>query len=87
MEAEIHIIEIIPKIKQLKSNPKDIISIIFISSNYSIKIDNIEKAINKNDKILINLEEQKNKKLQKIKYSLLRNNQIICNGNLFQLKE
>jgi len=80
MEAEIHIIEIIPKIKQLKSNPKDIISIIFISSNYSIKIDNIEKAINKNDKILINLEEQKNKKLQKIKYSLLRNNQIICNG-------
>jgi len=80
MEAEIHIIEIVPKIKQIKINPKDIISIIFISNNYSIKIDNIEKAINKKDKILINLEEPKNKKLQKIKYSLLRNNHIISNG-------
>ena len=83
MEAEIHIIETAPKIKQLKNKPKDIISMIFISSNYSIKIDNIEKAINKKDKILINLEESKNKKLQKIKYSLLRNNQIICNGEFF----
>ena len=66
MEAEIHIIEIVPKIKQIKINPKDIISIIFFSNNYSIKIDNIEKAINKKDKILINLDEPKNKKLQKI---------------------
>ena len=80
MEAEIHIIEIVPKIKQIKINPKDIISIIFFSNNYSIKIDNIEKAINKKDKILINLDEPKNKKLQKIKYSLLRNNHIISNG-------
>ena len=80
MEAEIHIIEIVPKIKEIKINPKDIISIIFISSNYSIKLDNIERAINKKEKILINLEVPKNKKIQKIKYSLLRNNQIICEG-------
>ena len=86
MEAEIHIIEIVPKIKQLKSNPKDIISIIFISNNYSIKIDNIEKVIYKKEKILINLEEPKNKKLQKIKYSLLRNAHIISNGEFVPLE-
>ena len=83
MEAKIRIVEVSPKLKCFKNNPKDIISISFISDNYSVKIEDLEKAISSNDKIIVNLKESKNKnnKYQPIKYSLIRNNNnIIANG-------
>lgn len=81
MEAEIRILEIFPKLKLLKNNIKDIISIFFISDNYSVKLENVEKSINNKEKILLNLNESKNKKIsQLIKCSLLRNNNIIGKG-------
>ena len=83
MEAKIRIIEVSPKIKCFKNNPKDVISISFISDNYSVKIEDLEKAITSNDKVIVNLKETKNKnnKYQPIKYSLLRNNNnIIATG-------
>ena len=85
MEAKIRIVEISPKLKCFKNNPKDIISISFISDNYSVIIEDIEKAIISNDKIIINLKEikqSKNKNIfQPIKYSLIRNNNnIITTG-------
>ena len=82
MEAKIRIIEISPKIKCFKNDPKDIISISFISDNYSVKIEDLEKAIISNDKVIVNLKESKNKnKYQPIKYSLLKNNNnIIATG-------
>ena len=83
MEAKIRIIEVSPKIKSFKNNPKDVISISFISDNYSVKIEDLEKAITSNDKVIVNLKETKNKnnKYQPIKYSLLRNNNnIIATG-------
>ena len=81
MEAKIRIIEVYPKLKCFKINPKDIISISFVSDNYSVKIEDLEKAILSNDKIIINLKESKNKNMyQPIKYSLIRNNNIISNG-------
>ena len=82
MEAKIRIVEVSPKLKCFKNNPKDIISISFISDNYSVKIEDLEKAISSNDKVIVNLKESKNKnKHQPIKYSLIRNNNIvIANG-------
>ena len=85
MEAKIRIVEISPKLKCFKNNPKDIISISFISDNYSVIIEDIEKAIISNDKIIINLKEikqSKNKNIfQPIKYTLIRNNNnIITTG-------
>ena len=87
MEAKIRIVEISPKLKLFKNNPKDIISISFISDNYSIKIEDVEKAINSNDKFIINLKELKNIKnkniIQPIKYSLIRNNNYIIGTGEF----
>ena len=82
MEAKIRIIEVCPKLKCFKNNPKDIISISFVSDNYSVKIEDIEKAITSSDKIIVNLKESNSKnKYQPIKYSLIRNNNnIIATG-------
>ena len=82
MEAKIRIIEVSPKLKCFKNNPKDIISISFVSDNYSVKIEDIEKAITSSDKIIVNLKESNSKnKYQPIKYSLIRNNNnIIATG-------
>ena len=82
MEVKLKIIEISPKIKSLKNNSKDIISISFISDNYSVKIEDVEKAMNNNDNIIINLKQANNKnKIQAIKYSLIKNiNNIISTG-------
>ena len=80
MEAKLRIIEISPKLKNFKNNSKDIISISFISDNYSVKIEDVDKAIINNEKIIINIKESKNKILP-IKYSLIRNNNnIIASG-------
>ncbi len=91
MEAKIRIVEISPKLKLLKNNPKDIISISFISDNYSLKIEDVEKAINSNDKFIINLKESKNIKnkniIQSIKYSLIRNNNYIIGTGEFTPSE
>ena len=59
MEAKIKIVEVFPKLKYLKHNPKDIISISFISDNFKVKIADLEKAIISNDKIVINLIKKK----------------------------
>ena len=82
MEATIRIIEVFPKLKCFKNNPKDIISISFIFDNYSVKIEDVDKAIASSDKLIVNLKESKSKnKYEPIKYSLIRNNNdIIANG-------
>ena len=87
MEAKIRIVEVSPKLKSFKNNLKDIISISFISDNYSVKIEDLEKAILSNDKIIINLKELKESKnnniFQPIKYSLIRNNNNILSTGEF----
>ena len=87
MEAKIRIVEISPKLKVFKNNSNDIISISFISDNYSIKIEYIEKAIINNDTKIINLKELKESKgknsFQPIKYSLIRNNNNIISTGEF----
>ena len=87
MEAKIRIVEISPKIRFFKSAPKDIISISFISDNYSVKVEDIEKAIINNDKIIIivkELKESKNKNMfQPIKYTIIRNNDNILTTGEF----
>ena len=82
MEVKLKIIEISPKLKSLKNNSKDIISISFISDNYSVKIEDTEKAMINNDNIIINLKQDNNtNKIQTIKYSLIKNmNNIISTG-------
>ena len=82
MEAKIMIIEVSPKLKNFKNSSKDIISISFVSDNYSVKLENVEKAIINNDKIIINIKELKNKtSITPIKCSLIKNNNnIIANG-------
>ena len=86
MEAKLRIIEIYPKIKSIKSNIKDIISMSFISNDYSVKIVDIEQSLSKKEKIVIYLKEQNTKK-HLIKCILLRNkNNIIYSGEL-TLKE
>ena len=77
MDAEICIVEVSPKLKHLKNNLTDIISIYFITDNYSIKKEDAEKAIINKEKIIIPLNETKNKS---IKCSLIRNNNIIGKG-------
>ena len=66
MEAKIRIIEISPKLKLFKNNSKDIISISFISDNYSVKLENVEKAILSNEQIIISLKEVKDHKNKNI---------------------
>ena len=87
MEAKIRIVEISPKLNVFKNNSNDIISISFISDNYSIKIEDIEKAIINNDTIIINLKELKDSKgknnIQPIKYSLIKNNNNIISTGEF----
>ena len=83
MDAEILIIEVSPKLKHLKSHLNDIISICFITDNYSIKKEDVEKSITNKEKIIIPLKETKNKT---IKCTLIRNNNIICKGE-FNLVE
>ena len=77
MNAEICIVEVSPKLKHLRNNLTDIISIYFITDNYSIKKEDAEKAIINKEKIIIPLKETKNKS---IKCSLIRNNNIIGKG-------
>ena len=81
MEAKFRIIEIYPKLQAIKNNPKDIISISFISNDYTKKIGNIEQSIAKNEKNVIYLKSQNTKK-ELIKCILSRNNNIICSGEL-----
>ena len=87
MEAKIRIIEISPKLKLFKNNSKDIISISFISDNYSVKIEDVEKAILSNEQIIISLKEIKDHKnkniIQPIKYSFIRNNNNILGKGEF----
>ena len=78
MEAKLRIIEISPKLKNFKNNSKDIISISFISDNYSVKIEDVDKAIINNEKIIINIKESKNKILP-INYINLNIYNIIFN--------
>ena len=81
MEVKFRIIEIYPKPQTIKNNQKDIISISFISNDYTKKIGNIEQSIAKSEKIEINLKAQNNQK-EIIKCILLRNNNIICSGEM-----
>jgi hypothetical protein len=84
MEVKLKIIEISPKIKSLQNNSKDIISISFISDNYSVKIEDVEKAMNNKDNIIINLKQANNKNnIQTIKYSLIKNNNNIISTGEF----
>ena len=83
MEAKIRIIEIIPKIQTIKTNSKDVISISFISNNIPKKIEDIEQSISKNQKIIINLKNEKGKNKVIVKCLLSRkNNNIIASGDL-----
>ena len=83
MEAKIRIIEILPKIQTIKTNSKDIISISFISNNIPKKIEDIEQSISKNQKIIINLKNEKGKNKVIVKCLLSRkNNSIIASGDL-----
>ena len=82
MEAKIKIIETLPKIQSIKTNPKDNISISFITNNNHKKLEDIEQSITKNEKIIINLKNEKGKN-QIIKCLLIRkNNNIIASGDL-----
>ena len=83
MEAKIRIIEILPKIQTIKTNSKDVISISFISNNIPKKIEDIEQSISKNQKIIINLKNEKGKNKVIVKCLLSRkNNNIIASGDL-----
>ena len=83
MEAKIRIIEILPKIQTIKTNSKDVISISFISNNIPKKIEDIEQSITKNQKIIINLKNEKGKNKVIVKCLLSRkNNNIIASGDL-----
>lgn len=75
MEAKIRIVEISPKIKLLKTSPKDIISISFFYDNCLEKIGDVEKSIKNNDKITISLNDSKESKnkIQPIKFTVVRN--------------
>ena len=86
MEAKIRIIEIFPKVQSIKNNPKDIISLSFISNEYSTKIENLEQSIRKNEKKIIKLKEQ-NVKKNIIKCLLIKNNQNIIASGEFNLEE
>ena len=88
MEVKIRIIEFSPKIKTLKNSPKDIISISFLSDNFSVKIADVEKAITSNEKVLINIKELKDSKnkIQPIKYILKRNENIIVSGEFIPIE-
>ena len=89
MEAKIRIVEISPKIKLLKTNPKDIISISFFYDNCLQKIGDVEKSIKNNDKITISLNESKESKnkIQPIKYTVIRNeNNIIGTGEFIPIE-
>ena len=91
METKIRIIEVSPKLIIFKNNPKDIISISFVSDNYNIKIEDIEKAISNNDLIILNLKESKDLKnkniIQPIKISLILNNKnIIGTGEIIPIE-
>ena len=86
MEAKIRIIEIFPKVQAIKNNPKDIISLSFISNEYSTKIENLEQSIRKNEKKIIKLKEQ-NVKKNIIKCLLIKNNQNIIASGEFNLEE
>ena len=74
MELKIKILEIAPNIKNLKKNPTDIISISFMAENVVVKIDNIEKSINK-DSILLLLKEFSSN--ERIRLNLIRNDETI----------
>ena len=83
MNAEVRIVEAFPKLKYLKNNSNDIISMFFISDNYTIKIADVDKAIKNKEKILIKLKELKERNIfQKIKCSLIRNKNIIGKGEI-----
>ena len=86
MEAKIRIIEIFPKIQSIKNNPKDIISLSFISNEYSIIIENLEQSICKNEKKIIKFKEQNIEKII-IKCLLIKNNQNIIASGEFNLEE
>ena len=80
MEVKIKILEILPKIAQLKSNYTDFFSMSFEYDNYKVNIEDIEKTINNRDEIIINLKESsfsKNDIKQFIKFSLIKNNKNI----------
>ena len=81
MEVKFRIVEIYPKLYLIKDNPKDIISISFISNDNTKKIGNIEQSITKNEKISINLKAQNNQKVL-IKCILFKNNNIISSGEI-----
>ena len=81
MEVKFRIVEIYPKLYLIKDNPKDIISISFISNDNTKKIGNIEQSITKNEKISINLKAQNNQKVL-IKCILFKNNNIISSGDI-----
>ena len=86
MEAKVRIIEILPKIHSIKSNPKDIISLSFISNEYSTKIENLEQSMHKNERKIIKLKDQNFKK-NIIKCLLIKNNQYIIASGEFNLEE
>ena len=71
MEAKVRIIEIFPKIQSIKSNPKDIISLSFISNENSTKIENLEQSMHKNERKII----------------IIKNNQYIIASGEFNLEE
>ena len=86
MEAKLRIIEIYPKIQSIKNNVKDIISISFISDDFSVKIVDIEQSLSKKEKIIIDLKEQNIKK-HLIKCILLKNKSNIIYSGELTLKE
>ena len=84
MDAEILIVEISPKLKHLKNHLTDIISICFITENYSIKKEDVEKSIINKEKIIIPFKDAKNKAA--IKCNLIRNDNLIGKGEFIPVE-
>lgn len=83
MDIKIRIIEILPKLKQIKSNDKDIISMSFNSNNIFLQLEDIGKSILSEEDIVLSLRT----KDQIIKLCLLKNKNNILGEGEFVPKE
>ena len=83
MDAEILLVDVTPKLKHFKNHLSDIISICFITDNYSIKKEDAEKSIINKEKIIIPFKEAKNKT---IKCTLIKNNNILGKGEFIPVE-
>ena len=72
MNVYIEILEISPRIKYIKNNPTETLSLLLNSGSNSLKINDLEKAIKEQQKINLLISPR-----SAIKLSLIRNNTTV----------